>query len=202
MSLGLFADDVTFHQRFLIAGGFDPGRVDGEWGPRTDAADQAFIAESGRLADTLGRFDPRSESNLLTLHLPVQRSARAFLRRVLDAGIDARIISGTRTYAEQDKLFRQGRFGNPGNIVTKARGGRSWHNFGVAWDIGIFDGGRYLGESPLYTRASQVGLDGILEWGGNWVSFVDRPHYQLLPGTIQVADTRELFEHGQAFEFA
>ncbi len=202
MSQGLFADDIEFHQRFLTAGGFDPGPIDGEWGPLTDAADQRFMAEFAGIADELGRFDPRSESNLLTLHIKVQRAARSFLRRVLDDGIDARIISGTRTYAEQNKLFRQGRFGNPGNIVTNARGGRSWHNFGVAWDVGIFDNGQYLGDSPLYARAAQVGLDGVLEWGGNWVSFVDRPHYQLLPGTTQIADTRDKFEQGQRFAFA
>ena len=44
------------------------------------------------------------------------------MKKVLDAGINAKIISGTRTYAEQNNLFRQGRFGNPGPIVTKAKG--------------------------------------------------------------------------------
>jgi peptidoglycan L-alanyl-D-glutamate endopeptidase CwlK len=52
--------------------------------------------------------------------------AWVFLRTVRDAGIEARIISGTRTYTEQNTLFRQGRFGNPGPKVTKARGGQAF----------------------------------------------------------------------------
>jgi peptidoglycan L-alanyl-D-glutamate endopeptidase CwlK len=83
--------------------------------------------------------------------------------------------------------------------VTKARGGQSWHNFGLAWDIGIFDGGRYLGDSPLYVQAAQIGRDGSLEWGGDWTGFVDRPHYQQLPGALRLAEVRSRFEAGQTF---
>ncbi|MEO8506247.1 MAG: hypothetical protein ABI593_01300 [Betaproteobacteria bacterium] len=38
----------------------------------------------------------------------------------------------------QDAPYRQGRLGNPGPRVTNARDGQSNHNFGIAWDIGIF----------------------------------------------------------------
>ena len=129
MSEHLFGDDVKFQQRFLKTADLYTGAIDGDWGPLTDAAYEAFMTEATQLAERLGRFDARSEGNIQTLHLPVQEAARAFLRRVRNAGIDARIISGTRSYAEQDRLYRQGRFGNPGPVVTKARGGRSWHNF-------------------------------------------------------------------------
>jgi hypothetical protein len=61
-----------------------------------------------------------------------------------------------RSFAEQDALYAQGRT-KPGKIVTKARGGFSNHNFGVAFDIGVFKGGSdpekaktFVPESPLY----------------------------------------------------
>ena len=90
--------------------------------------------------------------------------------------------SGTRTYAEQNTLFRQGRFGNKGPRVTNARGGQSNHNYGIAWDIGLFENGKYLTDSPLYKKAAELGRADGLEWGGDWTSFKDQPHYQLATG--------------------
>jgi peptidoglycan L-alanyl-D-glutamate endopeptidase CwlK len=104
MSQRLFGDDIRFQQRFLKTAGLYDGNIDGDWGPRTDAADQAFAAETARIADELGRFDSRTEANLHTLHLPVQRAARMFLHHVRDAAIDARIISGTRSYQRVDEI--------------------------------------------------------------------------------------------------
>lgn len=64
--------------------------------------------------------------------------------------------------------------------VTNARGGQSWHNFGLAWDFGIFQDRNYLPNHPLYTTLGKLyaKIDG-LEWGGTWKSFTDPPHLQL-----------------------
>lgn len=198
MSMGIFADDVVFLQRFLKCSGLYPGAIDGIWGPITDQAVKDFETRSEAIAAGLGRFDARSEGCILTLQPAAQEAARQFLRRVRDAGIGARIISGTRTYGEQNVLYRKGRFGNPPPMVTKARGGQSNHNFGIAWDIGIFEGGTYLADSPLYVRAAEVGLIDSVEWGGHWTSFPDRPHYQLDTGKT-ITSVRASFETGQAF---
>lgn len=201
MSERLFEDDVIFLQRLLKSATLYSGRIDGIWGPKTDSAVIAFETGSQELAAALGTFDPRTERNIQTLHLKAQRAARTFLRAVLDAGINARIISGTRTYAQQNQLYRKGRFGNPPPKVTNARGGRSNHNFGIAWDIGIFENGIYLGESPLYDRAAEVGLAVVgfpLEWGGNWTDFLDKPHYQLATG-LAIQFVRLRFETGDAY---
>jgi len=120
------------------------------------------------------------------------------LRRLLHGGISARIVSGTRTYAEQNALYRKGRYGDPSPIVTRARGGHSNHNFGIAWDIGIFQNGKYLKSSPLYVRAAALGKTRSIEWGGDWTSFVDKPHYQLATG-VSLAAVRSSFEEGRAF---
>ena len=198
MSVQLFGEDVTFLQRFLKCTGFYAGRIDGDYGPITDAALHTFETTGVAIAVELGTFDTVSERSIRTLQPKAQREARVFLRRLLDDGISARILSGTRTYAEQNLLFRKGRFGDTSPIVTNAEGGRSNHNFGIAWDIGIFDNGRYLGASPLYDRAAVIGLTPSLEWGGHWTTFVDRPHYQLATGRT-LADVRTSFEGGTAF---
>lgn len=201
MSAQLSKNDVVFTQRMLKSAGLYTGKIDGIWGKKTDAAVLAFDAQSSALADELGRFDQRTERNIETLHLPAQRAARNFMNAVLGAGIEVRIISGTRTYAEQNALFRQGRFGNSGPVVTNARGGQSNHNFGIAWDIGIFAAGKYLPESPLYNKAAQVALAAAipgLEWGGNWQRFKDTPHYQLATG-LKLADVKSRFESGSPY---
>ena len=198
MSAHLFADDVLFLQRVLQCCGLYTARLDGIWGPKTDAAVNEFERLTEEIAARHGRFDPGSERRIPSLMPKAQEAARIFLHQVLDAGIPARIISGTRTYEEQNALYRKGRFGNPGPIVTKARGGFSNHNFGIAWDIGIFDNGRYLGESPLYDQAGDVASVPGVEWGGNWRTFQDRPHYQLATGK-RITAVRESFESGVAF---
>lgn len=129
----------------------------------------------------MSQFDSRSERLIGTLLPAVQPWAREFLRRVREKGIDARIISGTRSYAEQNELYAQGRT-RPGSRVTNARGGFSNHNFGIAWDVGIFEGSRYLGSSKLYAEVGKIGRDMGLEWGGDWKSFPDTPHFQVRTG--------------------
>ncbi|MEK6320647.1 MAG: M15 family metallopeptidase [Acidobacteriota bacterium] len=201
MSERLFEDDVIFLQRLLKSAGLYTDTIDGDWGQNTDKAVIAFEKKSKQLADALGTFDPRSEKNIQTLQLKTQEAARKFLKAVQGAGITARIISGSRTYAEQDRLFRQGRFGNPGPKVTNARGGQSNHNFGIAWDIGIFKNGAYLPESLLYKEAAAIGLAaGIngLEWGGNWQTFKDTPHYQSAT-EFSISEIRQRFENGEPY---
>lgn len=198
MSKVLFGDDVLFLQRLLKCAGFYAGALDGIWGPLTDAAVDRFDDLSDAQAARLGTFDRRSERCIRTLLPKAQEVARQFMTAVLGAGIEARIISGTRTYAEQNELFKRGRFGNPPPKITNARGGRSNHNFGIAWDIGIFEKGAYLSQSPLYARAADVGLTDGLEWGGHWARFRDEPHYQLATA-YPLAGVRRRFESGLEF---
>jgi peptidoglycan L-alanyl-D-glutamate endopeptidase CwlK len=73
------------------------------------------------------------------------------------------------------------------------------HNFGVAWDIGLFDAkGRYLQTAKPYDTAAVAGISDALEWGGDNARFVDRPHYQLRLD-LAVAEVRRRFEAGLRF---
>jgi peptidoglycan L-alanyl-D-glutamate endopeptidase CwlK len=124
--------------------------------------------------------DARSEKVIATLLPEVQPYARALVHKAAINGINIKVISGLRTYEEQNALYAQGRTA-PGNIVTNARGGYSNHNFGIAFDIGVFEGAKYLGDSPKYKAVGVLGMELGLEWGGNWKTIVDQPHYQLRP---------------------
>ena len=92
-----------------------------------------------------------------------------------------------RTFAEQDTLF------NARPQVTKAKGGHSYHNYGLAVDIVLLvdkdKNGTY--ESALWDVKSDFDQDKTAdwmeivaifkrhgwEWGGDW-KFYDAPHFQ------------------------
>ena len=197
MSAPLAADDVLFLQRMLCAAGLYSGARDGMWSRSVDDADAKLCEMTRALADIHGRFDQRSECHLRTLLPRAQDAARQFLRRLREAGIDARIISGTRSYAEQDVLYRIGRFGDPRPPATNARGGESRHNFGLAWDIGIFQSGRYLTREAPYEAAARLRPANV-EWGGTCEVFRDAPHFHLAVG-VPLSEIRACFEGGRPF---
>ncbi|MBN8422865.1 MAG: M15 family metallopeptidase [Verrucomicrobia bacterium] len=127
-----------------------------------------------------GSVDPRSEESIATLQPEVRPYARALVQSAAEIGIVIKIISGLRTYAEQDALYAKGRT-VAGSKVTNARGGYSNHNFGVAFDVGVFEGSSYKEESPKYKAVGALGVKLGLEWGGNWKSIVDEPHFMFRP---------------------
>lgn len=158
--------------------------VDGRAGPETWGAIYKHIVgetASPYVTSTgIAYVDPRSEKNIATLLPEVQPMARELVHKAALAGITIRVISGLRSYAEQDALYAQGRTA-PGEIVTNASAGHSNHNFGIAFDIGVFEGNSYLDDSPKYKAVGVIGMDLGLEWGGNWTTIVDQPHFQLRP---------------------
>lgn len=195
MSERLFGNDVLFLQRLLSCCGLYPHRLDGDWGPKTDAAASAFDQQCAAIASNLGSFDARSERNIRSLQVKAQTLCRQSLKKLHAHGLDARVISGTRTYAEQTALYRQGR-SLPGKIVTNAKAGQSWHNFGMAWDIGLFDNGRYVTAVGPYNSAAPHSILPGIEWGGNWKNFKDPPHYQVTEDHPTVSAMRMHFEAG------
>ena len=129
-------------------------------------------------------LDDRSERNLATLHPDIQPRITAFISAAKSLasplGLDVRIISALRSYAEQEAIYAQGRT-TPGRIVTNARAGYSNHNFGLAFDVGVFKGKAYLDDHAFYDELGPLGESLGLEWGGRWKKIVDKPHYQFRP---------------------
>jgi peptidoglycan L-alanyl-D-glutamate endopeptidase CwlK len=199
MGYQLLKEDILFYQRFLTAADFYKGKLDGKWLSQTNNADAAFTAKSKAIADQLGRFDERSESNIITLLPKAQIGARNFLQQTKNNKKDVRIISGTRTYAEQDTLYKKGRFGNTLPKVTNAKGGQSNHNFGIAWDIGLFEAGVYITDDKKYIALASSILPSLsnIEWGGNWKTFKDYPHYQIKTSLKNITTIKNLFETGK-----
>jgi peptidoglycan L-alanyl-D-glutamate endopeptidase CwlK len=145
-------------------------------------------------------IDARSQRNLDTLLPKVKPVMEAFVieakKHFQQLGVDCVVICGTRTYAEQDAIYAQGRT-KPGKIVSRARGGESRHNFGLSIDLGLFKDGKYLGTHPLYKEIGKIITKfPQLEWGGNW-KFVDEPHVEFKTG-LTLAAMRERVKNGKS----
>lgn len=103
----------------------------------------------------------------------------------LNSKVFCRFTHTLRTFAEQRELFAQGRT-KAGKIVTQAREGFSYHNYGLAIDIVLIDG-----KSASWDVKKDFDVDGKSdwmevvqvfkeygwEWGGDW-RFKDAPHFQ------------------------
>lgn len=169
--------------------------VDGKAGPETWGAIYAALVKPSiggkEPEDAVSKVDERSEKVLATLLPEVRPYARSLVQKAAAAGITIRVISGLRSYEEQDALYAKGRTA-PGGKVTNARGGYSNHNFGIAFDVGVFAGTKYLADSPHYKAVGALGMDLGLEWGGSWTSIVDQPHFQLRPAWAAGMPEREM----------
>lgn len=103
------------------------------------------------------------------------------------AGIPVMPVQTLRTIAEQDALFAQGRT-LPGKIVTHARGGQSFHNFGQAVDLVFTDSvtGKLDWDGP-WKDLGPLGEAIGLVWGGRWPQGkTDLDHFQVA-GTLEEA---------------
>ena len=197
MNLDDIRQDTRYWQRLLRLGGYYTGAIDGIRGPLQRAAEAAWAAAATAAADAHGTFDARTEGNLATLLPEAQKAVRAWLPRaqqfLAERGLELRIICGTRSYAEQNKLYAK----RP--RVTNARGGYSMHNFGIAFDIGLFKNGKYLDDVCHTADKDYIALHRFcgspegMEWGGDWSGFADYPHYQLSRWGSSSSKLRDVF---------
>lgn len=141
---------------------------------------------------TLEQVKLKSQKRLAGVHPVIRQLGEVLIERCYNRGVWILITQGLRTYAEQDELYAQGRT-KPGKIVTNVKGGYSIHNFGFALDFALLlrDGKTVSWDtlrdddkdsmpdwSEVVEEAKRLGF----EWGGDWRSFVDMPHIQMVFG--------------------
>jgi peptidoglycan L-alanyl-D-glutamate endopeptidase CwlK len=127
------------------------------------------------------------------------------ITKALTGNVGCRFAYTLRTFAEQDALYAQGR-SKPGSIVTKAKGGQSYHNYGLAIDIVLLVDTDNNGSFETASWDEKKDFDGDgkgdwqevvsvfkrygYEWGGDW-KFSDTPHFQKTFGK-SIADLQAL----------
>ena len=141
------------------------------------------------------------------LHPALREEAKAIYAEICEAlkgRAICRFAYTLRTYAEQDALFLQ----KP--KVTNAKGGQSYHNFGLAIDIVLLVDKDKNGtfESASWETNVDFDGDGVADWmevvkifklhgwawGGDW-KFIDKPHFEKTFGiSVKELDRRVQFK--------
>lgn len=123
-------------------------------------------------------WDPITDERIKTLHPQLWGAASELINRAeAELGIQLRVTDATRTFARQTELYAQGRTA-PGNIVTNAEAGESYHNYAMAIDVVEIRNGVAIWDNDLWDEIGEIGEDIGWEWGGSWFSFNDKPHFQ------------------------
>ena len=121
------------------------------------------------------KLPPSSLSRLRGVHPDLVRVVLRCADDWKDGGTGFIITCGLRTLAEQKVLVAKG--------ASKTL--RSRHLTGHAVDLAATIGGNVRWDWPLYDRlakrmkAAAKAEKVPLEWGGDWKTFKDGPHYQL-----------------------
>ena len=112
-----------------------------------------------------------------------REKAIAFQTACREAGVPVLIYQTLRDKEYQDSLYAQGRT-KPGKIVTNARGGSSFHEYGVAFDfVPLVEGKPAWNDKERYDRCIRIGEGLSLESGKHFKDskgrpLVDMPHMQ------------------------
>jgi len=128
-------------------------------------------------------INSRSLSDLLPV---VAAKCDSFIAKCKQNGIDVIITSTLRDNESQNALYAQGRT-TAGKIVTNAKGGQSFHNYGCAFDfVPVVNGKAQWNDTKTFERCGEIAESVGLEWAGRWKSFKELAHCQYTGGlTLQ-----------------
>ena len=127
--------------------------------------------------------------DITQLHPKLQEIIPKLIEECKKQDISIKIGECLRTVKEQDELYAQGRT-KEGSIVTNAKGSNysSMHQWGIAFDFYLDmdidkDGNKsddaFNNSKKTFQKVGAIGKKLGLEWGGDWRSIVDLPHFQL-----------------------
>jgi peptidoglycan L-alanyl-D-glutamate endopeptidase CwlK len=115
-----------------------------------------------------------------TLHLKLRSEAEEIYKKICEempTGTICRFTHTLRTNAEQNELYALGRT-KPGKIVTNAKGGDSYHNYGLAIDfVLIVNGKASWTVNKDWLKVIEIFQSYGWESGHYW-KFKDSPHVQ------------------------
>ena len=117
-------------------------------------------------------FSERSKKNLEGVHPDLVRVAELALQYT---DVDFVVTDGLRTAGEQAKLFAAGksRTKNSRHLTGHAVDIAAWAKGQICWDLAYYE----TIADAFKTAASELNVP--IEWGGDWKTFRDGPHFQL-----------------------
>jgi peptidoglycan L-alanyl-D-glutamate endopeptidase CwlK len=139
--------------------------------------------------------DPSTNAQIEGLHPSIRYDTAKFVNDVKDrTSLQLRIPnpSGYRTAQQQNDLLTSGQG------VTPLPSGRSYHNYGLAFDVvGLNPDGRTTTYDIDFPGIGAVGKERGFEWGGDWRK-QDKPHFQRNYG-YTTDQLRQMMEPGARY---
>lgn len=130
-------------------------------------------------------IDQPTKDRISKLHPSVRTEVTQIINEcntALTGRAKVRIAQGYRTFDEQTKLYSQ----RP--KVTNAKAGQSIHNYGLAIDIVLIIDGKTASWDTAkdwdndkisdWKECVNIFMKYGWDWGGNWKSFKDMPHFE------------------------
>lgn len=144
------------------------------------------------------KLDKVTLERIKTAHPLLRTELELIYREIVDGistpFVTVRFTHVLRTFVQQQELYSQGRT-KPGKVVTWAKAGYSYHNYGLAVDIcllidrdknGTFEEASWDMKidgdndgTPEFFEAVKIFEKHGWEWGGRWARpKTDNPHFQ------------------------
>ena len=150
-----------------------------------------------------------SNARINILHPSIRKEVKDLIIKaesVIDQNVAIRVVQGLRTIEEQNELFSRGRT-KPGKVVTNARGGRSYHNYGTAIDICLllkdkdgvykYDDVKSWQLDKNFREVVKIFKEAKYTWGGDFKTIVDNPHFEKQPYNWK--ELLNMYETGKTF---
>lgn len=125
-------------------------------------------------------LSPKDERMLKGVHPDLVKVVRESARLIDKEGIGFVLTCGVRTRAEQAILVKKG-----ASQTMNSRHIPGADGFSKAVDYAVTLDGKVRWDWPLYHKLARVvknaaiAVNVPIEWGGDWKSFKDGPHFQL-----------------------
>jgi peptidoglycan L-alanyl-D-glutamate endopeptidase CwlK len=134
------------------------------------------------------QLNPSSEAKLKRVHPDLVRVVRRLAKDWTDPDVGLVVTCGARTVEQQRVLVAKG-----ASKTMRSRHLIAPNGYAHAVDFAVTIHGKLRWDWPLYARLAKAVKAAAakekvpVEWGGDWVSFKDGPHFQLpwakYPGT-------------------
>ena len=136
-----------------------------------------------------------NQEKIKTLHPEIRNATSSMLTNLKKDNINVEISLATRTYEEQDRLYSKGRnekgeIIDESKVVTYAKGGQSYHNFGLAFDVEVYNENgtkNWNKQSEAWQKVINEGKKQGFVAGAEWNDFPDLPHFENSFGNTQSA---------------
>lgn len=131
------------------------------------------------------KMETQSIEKLKQLHPKIRQyalDAYAEAVRVTPVGVHPYITETIRSFHRSDELYAQGRT-TKGNIVTNAKAGQSYHNYGLAIDFVLQVNGKIVWDvNDNWMKVVKCFKQKGFAWGGDFKSIKDYPHFEMTIG--------------------